>query len=62
MIIYNKNPTTKDKRDISHCTLKEVGRRSVGKTKKITKENKIFLKNLGYKLQNVANHRSTTLR
>lgn len=61
MIIYNKNATTKDKHDISHCTLKEVGRLSVGKTKKITTENKRFLKNLGFKLKNVANNRSTTL-
>lgn len=59
MIIFNKNLTTKDKRDISHSMLKGVRRLSVVKTKKITKENKIFLKDLGFKLQNVANHRST---
>lgn len=60
MINFNKNRSNKDKSNISHSMVKEVRRLSAVKTIKITKENKRFLKDLGFKLQNAADHRPTT--
>lgn len=62
MIIFNKNRVATSKRDISLSLTKSVRRVRVAKNIKLTKENKQFLKYLGFKLQNVANHRSTTSR
>lgn len=59
MIIYNKNYIAKVKRHISRSASKDIKSVCVVRKKKVTKENKRFLEDLGFKFQDAANHRST---
>lgn len=63
MIIFNKNPSDGTKLSTSLPKAKVRRRLNTSKNfKKITKENKEFLRSLGFNIQNAANHRFTTAR
>lgn len=56
MIVFNKSPSHTSKRNISLARAKDDRRAGVAKIKKITKENKKFLQDLGFKLGNATNN------
>lgn len=57
MIVFNKTPIVKRRSIISYRSTRE--RRRLSAPKRITKNNKDFLRALGFKVQNASNFRST---
>lgn len=57
MIVFNKNPTMRNRTRICLPILKDTRRINTIKRNKISKDNKLFLKSLGLILKNASNHR-----